>query len=269
VCMGEYVFQWVFSDLLGTLAYFNANINIPLHSNLRTEISQMSHDKETSAFMEAITKSPQLRVLSILAEKPEEELTKTQIAQKAGIGRTTLYRVWEELEKMRALSPSRQVGAVTLYRLNLESSTVQSILNIKKRLSSLKTAVEKIEDIRTLEKVGAEHFGQTVPAGPSILVRLYDMNAFSKEKAANRPSLNVSAEEADKLQGLLEAGLVETSEDRLFLTPLGQITAKGAVQIWKGKERETIDEALSSIKTALRLITRDMQDVEGKMGKRR
>jgi DNA-binding IclR family transcriptional regulator len=78
-------------------------------------------------------------------EKPEEELTKTQIAQKAGIGRTTLYRVWEELEKMRALSASRQVGAVTLYRLNLESSTVQSVLTIKRRLAGLRTAVERIE----------------------------------------------------------------------------------------------------------------------------
>ncbi len=229
----------------------------------------MSHDKESSAFIEAMTKSPQLRVLSVLAEKPEEELTKTQIAQKAGIGRTTLYRVWEELEKMRALSPSRQVGAVTLYRLNLESSTVQSILSIKKRLSTLKTAVERIEDIKTLEKVGTEQFGNVAPAAPNILVKLYELDALSEESAVNKSSLNLSTDEVSKLSGLIEAKLVETSEDRFNLTPLGQITAKGAVQIWKGKERETIDEALSSIKTALRLLGRDMQDVEGKMGKRR
>jgi hypothetical protein len=229
----------------------------------------MSHDKEASAFLEAMTKSPQLRVLSILAEKPEEELTKTQIAHKAGIGRTTLYRVWEELEKMRALSPSRQVGAVTLYRLNLESSTVQSILGIKKRLSTLRTAVERIEDIRTLEKVGTEQFGHIAPSGPNILVKLHEMNAISREKAVGRSSLNLTADEVNKLSGLLEAKLVEATEDRLYLTPLGQITAKGAVQIWKGKERESIDEALSSIRTALRLLSRDMQDVEGKIGKRR
>lgn len=229
----------------------------------------MSHDKEASAFLEAITKSPQLRVLSILAEKPEEELTKTQIAQKAGIGRTTLYRVWEELEKMRALSPSRQVGAVTLYRLNLESSTVQSILGIRKRLSTLRTAVERIEDIRTLEKVGTEQFGQTAPSGPNVLVKLHELNALSRDKAISKSTLNLSADEVNKLPGLLEAKLVESTEDRLYLTPLGQITAKGAVQIWKGKERESIDEALSSIKTALKLLSRDVQDVEGKIGKRR
>jgi len=50
---------------------------------------------------------------------------------------------------------------------------------------------------------------------------------------------------------------------------LGEVTAKGAVQIWKGKERETIDEALSSIKTALKLISRDMQSLHGKTEKRR
>jgi len=229
----------------------------------------MSYDKEASAFMEAITKSPQMRVISILAEKPEQELTKTEIAQKAGIGRTTLYRVWEELEKMRALAPSRQVGAVTLYRLNLDSSTVQSILTIKKRLSALRTAVEKIEEIRTLEKFGINHFGQMVPPGPSVLIRLHDMSAVSREKAVNRSSLNLTEDEENKLPGLLDARLVEAFEDRLSLTPLGEVTAKGAVQIWKGKERETIDEALSSIKTALKLISRDMQSLHGKTEKRR
>jgi hypothetical protein len=229
----------------------------------------MSPNKESSAFMEAITKSPQLRVLSILAEKPEEELTKTQIAQKAQIGRTTLYRVWEELEKMRALSPSRQVGAVTLYRLNLESSTVQSILTIKKRLTSLRTAVERIDEIRSLEKVGSEQFGQAIPSSPNVLVKLYEMDALSKDKAVSRSSLNATSDENGKLAGLFDAKLVEADEDRVFLTPLGQITARGAVQIWKGKERETIDEALSSIKTALKLLGRDMQEVESKTGKRR
>ena len=78
----------------------------------------MSSGEDTAAFLEALTRSPQLKVLSVLVERPQEELTKTEIAQKAGIGRTTLYRVWDDLEKMKAIAPSRHVGAVTLYRLN-------------------------------------------------------------------------------------------------------------------------------------------------------
>jgi len=99
--------------------------------------------EETSAFFKALTKSPQLKVLSVLVEEPNEELTKSQIAQKAGIGRTTLYRIWEDLEKMKAIVPSKQVGAVTLYKINLESSIVQSILNIKQQLDKVENALSK------------------------------------------------------------------------------------------------------------------------------
>ncbi|MEM3653552.1 MAG: helix-turn-helix domain-containing protein, partial [Candidatus Bathyarchaeia archaeon] len=103
--------------------------------------------EETSTFIKALTKSPQLKVLSILVERPNEELTKSQIAQKAGIGRTTLYRVWEDLEKMKAIVPTKQVGAITLYRVNLESSIVQSVLNIKQQLNKVENALTKIEGI--------------------------------------------------------------------------------------------------------------------------
>ena len=90
----------------------------------------MASGEDTAAFLDALTRSPQLKVLSILVERPQDELTKTEIAQKAGIGRTTLYRVWEDLERMKAITPSRHVGAVTLYRLNPQSAIVQSLMNI-------------------------------------------------------------------------------------------------------------------------------------------
>ena len=108
--------------------------------------------EEATAFMEVLSKSPQFKVLTILAEKPHEELTKTEIAQRAKIGRTTLYRVWNDLERMKAISPSRHVGAVTLYRMNPQSPVVQSFLSITKSLTTVTDAVSRIEQLRKLEE---------------------------------------------------------------------------------------------------------------------
>ena len=116
----------------------------------------MASGEDTAAFLDALTRSPLLKVLSVLAERPQDELTKTEIAQKAGIGRTTLYRVWDDLEKMKAIAPSRHVGAVTLYRLNPQSSIVQSLMNITKGLSSVTSAVGRIEEIREFESLARE-----------------------------------------------------------------------------------------------------------------
>jgi len=226
----------------------------------------MSMEQETSTFLEALTKSPQLRVLSIMAERPEEELTKTQIAQMAGIGRTTLYRVWSDLQKMRVLSPSKQVGAVTLYKLNQESPIVQSVMGIKKRLESVTSAVRKIEEIRELEKVARETFGRDVPTGPSLLVKLYEAGAVSKDNSVDLGGLKLSKEEKESINSLLKAGLLDKNENRHYLTALGNITAKGAMQIWKLTERETVDQTLASIKVALGMISEDIRKIKATTG---
>jgi len=228
---------------------------------------EMNVEQETSTFLEALTKSPQLRVLSIMAERPEEELTKTQIAQITGIGRTTLYRVWNDLQKMRVLSPSKQVGAVTLYKLNQESPVVQSVMGIKQRLESVTAAVGKIQEIKELEKLARQTFGREMPASSSVLVKLHERGATAKDSGVDLGELKFSSEEKDSVGSLLKAGLLDKHQDRYYLTPLGNITARGAMQIWRQEERETVDQALSSIKVALGMISDDIRKIKSKTGR--
>ncbi len=155
---------------------------------------------EATAFMEVLSKSPQFKVLTILAQRPQEELTKTEIAQRAGIGRTTLYRVWNDLERMKAIAPSRHVGAVTLYRMNPQSPVVQSFLSITKSLTTVTDAVSKIEQLRKLQESARSEFGETVPPGPSLLVKLLSTNAISTETAKPRADLQLSSNEADAIR---------------------------------------------------------------------
>jgi len=227
----------------------------------------LASGEDTAAFLDALTRSPQLKVLSVLAERPQEELTKTEIAQKAGIGRTTLYRVWEDLEKMKAIAPSRHVGAVTLYRLNPQSSIVQSLMNITKGLSSVTSAVGRIEQIREVEKLAREEFGKDMPPSVGVLVKLQSLNAINELASVQSSELKMSKIETDSIQNLVGAGLVEVRGDKLNLTAVGSVTAQGASKIWGESRRETIQQTLSSAKVALELINQEIKKLQGMVQK--
>jgi predicted transcriptional regulator len=227
----------------------------------------LASGEDTVAFLDALRRSPQLKVLSVLVERPQEELTKTEIAQKAGIGRTTLYRVWDDLEKMKAIAPSRHVGAVTLYRLNPQSSIVQSLMNITKGLSSVTSAVGRIEEIREVEKLAKEEFGKDMPSSVSVLVKLQNVSAIDESTAAQSSALKLSKSESDSIQSLIGAGLIETRGGKLNLTTVGSVTAQGASKIWGESQRETIQQTLASAKVALELINQEIKKLQGMVQK--
>lgn len=223
--------------------------------------------EEASAFMEALSKSPQLKVLTILAQRPQEELTKTEIAQRAGIGRTTLYRVWNDLEKMKAIAPSRHVGAVTLYRMNPQSPVVQSFLNITKSLTTVTDAVARIEQLKKLEESAKSEFGETVPPGPSVMIKLLSANAVSADAAKPRNQLQMTQHETDALKGLVNAGLVFEAGGMFYLSQLGLQTAQGASRIWGAESSQSVDQAISTARVALNLINQEIRRLKGQVPK--
>jgi transposase-like protein len=217
--------------------------------------------------MEVLSKSPQFKVLAILAQRPQEDLTKTEIAQKAGIGRTTLYRVWNDLERMKAIAPSRHVGAVTLYRMNPQSSVVQSFLSITKSLTTVTDAVARIEQLRKLEESAKSEYGASVPAGPNVLMKLLKADSVSAETAKQRTVLQFSQHESDALKGLVTAGLVFDNAGALYLSQLGVQTAQGAAKIWSSENSQSVDQAISTARVALNLINQEIRRLKGQVPK--
>ena len=222
---------------------------------------------EATAFMEVLSKSPQFKVLTILAQRPQEELTKTEMAQRAGIGRTTLYRVWNDLERMKAIAPSRHVGAVTLYRMNPQSPVVQSFLSITKSLTTITDAVSRIEQLRRLQDSARSEFGETVPPGPSVLVKLLRMSAVSPETAKPRGDLQLSSHEVDAVKGLLSAGLVFENNGTFYLSQLGAQTAQGASKIWASESSQSLDQSISTARIALNLINQEIRKLKSQVPK--
>jgi hypothetical protein len=69
-------------------------------------------------------------VLEFLIEGRELDYSITDIAEGAEIGRTTLFRIWEDLIQNKIIIPTRQIGNAKLYKLNIENSFVRKMIEI-------------------------------------------------------------------------------------------------------------------------------------------
>ena len=87
-------------------------------------------EETTSLFIEFMGDSPQIRVLDYLLTERELDFSITDMAQNAGIGRATLYRIWNNLIKNKIIIPTRTIGKAKLFKLNTENVKIQKLMEI-------------------------------------------------------------------------------------------------------------------------------------------
>lgn len=93
-------------------------------------------------FRKALGNTPQLRVLEFLIEGRELDYSITDIAEGAEIGRTTLFRIFDELIKNKIITPTRQIGNAKLYKLNQENPLVKKMIDVFDEIIMPKKKVE-------------------------------------------------------------------------------------------------------------------------------
>ena len=81
-------------------------------------------------FRKALGDTPKIKVLEFLIEGRELDYSISDIAEGAEIGRTTLFRIWEDLIKTQMITPTRQIGNAKLYKLNLKSIFAKKLTEI-------------------------------------------------------------------------------------------------------------------------------------------
>ena len=74
------------------------------------------------------------KVLDTLLDHPTYEYTKTELAEVNDISRSTLYRIWDKLEELNLLTPTKKVGSSQLYKLNTENNLVEKLYKFEKSL---------------------------------------------------------------------------------------------------------------------------------------
>lgn len=111
-----------------------------MHKNRRFLASQKSKISVKSLFIEFIGDSPTIRVLDYLMTERDLDFSITDMARNAGVGRTTLYRIWQNLRDNKIIIPTRIIGRYRLYKLNKDNIKIKKLMEIDDALN--------LEDLR-------------------------------------------------------------------------------------------------------------------------
>lgn len=81
-------------------------------------------------FRNALGDTPKIRVLEFLIEGRELDYSISDIAEGAEIGRTTLFRIFDDLTKNKIIIPTREIGNAKLFKLNMNNIFVKKLVEI-------------------------------------------------------------------------------------------------------------------------------------------
>ena len=85
---------------------------------------------EKSLFIEFMGDSPTIRVIDYLLTMGELDFSITDMAENAGIGRATLYRIWDSLIKNEIIVHTRDIGKAKLFKLNTGNQKIKKLIEI-------------------------------------------------------------------------------------------------------------------------------------------
>src|SRR3989338_9012581 len=74
--------------------------------------------------------SPKIKALEFFIEGRELDYSISDKAEGAGIGRTTLFRIWSDFVEMGIVKLTRDIGNAKLYKLNLSNPFVRKIVGL-------------------------------------------------------------------------------------------------------------------------------------------
>ncbi len=102
-----------------------------------------------SLFIEFMGDSPMIRVLDYLITEKDLDFSITDIAENAGIGRATLYRIFDDLVKNEIIIHTREIGKAKLFKLNIDNPKIKKLIEIDDMLvlEELKTKDKKEEKV--------------------------------------------------------------------------------------------------------------------------
>ena len=100
---------------------------------------------KNSLFIELFGGSPTIKVLDFLLTERELDFSISDMARNSGIGRATLYRIWEQLIANNIIIPTRAIGKSKLHKLNIKNPKIKKLIEIDDMLilEELRSKAEK------------------------------------------------------------------------------------------------------------------------------
>jgi len=86
---------------------------------------------EKSVLIEFFGDYPLIRVLDFLLENRGFDYSKTEISKGAGVSWGSLYAIWNKLDQLAIVTPTRSFGKTKLYKLNEKNPLMKRILKME------------------------------------------------------------------------------------------------------------------------------------------
>ncbi|MDD5163848.1 MAG: hypothetical protein PHD95_06630 [Candidatus ainarchaeum sp.] len=83
-----------------------------------------------NAFLDFLGDNPNARLLEFLITGRELDYSLTDLAQNAGIGWSTLHRIFPAFEKQGIVVKTREIGRAKLYKLNQKNEEAKKLVEI-------------------------------------------------------------------------------------------------------------------------------------------
>ena len=83
--------------------------------------------------------TPVIKILDFLIDHRGHDYSKTEIARHAKISWTTISRHWWKLQAWDLVTPTRQVGPATMYKLNTENPIVPALIQFGDTVTTWET----------------------------------------------------------------------------------------------------------------------------------
>jgi|SRR3989344_3134877 len=85
---------------------------------------------EETIFTKAVGNTAKIKVLEFLIEGRELDYSLSDIAEGSGIGRTTLFRIWGDFEKLNFVKQTRNIGNAKMFKLNLNNMFIKKFVEL-------------------------------------------------------------------------------------------------------------------------------------------
>ena len=99
-------------------------------------------------FKDIFGDNPQTKILDFLADYPRFDYSITEISDKAGVSRPTVYKVLKLLSQKKLVIKTREQGNSSLYQLNLENRLVQLMLKFDFELAERVAEIESQDSVK-------------------------------------------------------------------------------------------------------------------------
>ncbi|NHI03701.1 hypothetical protein DYY67_0771 [Candidatus Nitrosotalea sp. TS] len=91
---------------------------------------------DTTLLIRYLGDTPQLRIIDFFLDN-RSDYSKKEILESTGMSKTTLYKVWPDMEQLKVVIPARKFGNTTLFKLNRDNVIVKQVISLDSALGKM------------------------------------------------------------------------------------------------------------------------------------